>query len=151
MPHAWYAHQLFWILNAVLSAASLGAFFYLFNVASFDHEMFMKVKYLVCTSVSLIVSTALAVMGVKYKREHPQHLRNYLSSPIAAVINEPLIQSERQISKGLRQSAVCLRIPIIKGAVMSYTVENGAVHFKIFAFKDQVSMWSVKKTYQDFA
>ena len=151
MPHAWYAHQLFWILNAVLSAASMGAFFYLFHVSNFDNEMFMKVKYLVCTSVSLIVSTALAVMGVKYKREHPQHLRNYLSTPIAAVINEPLIQSERETMKGLRQSQVCLRIPIIKGAVMSYTVENGAVHFKIFAFKDQVSMWSVKKTYQDFA
>jgi hypothetical protein len=71
MPHAWYAHQLFWILNAVLSAASLGAFFYFFDLSDFETEIFMKVKYIVCTSVSLLVSTALAVMGVKYKREHP--------------------------------------------------------------------------------
>ena len=146
MPHAWYTHQLFWVLHAVLSVLSLGAFFYFFQVHDFETEMFMKVKYIVCTCVSLLVSIALAYMGIKYKREHPQHLRNYLSSPIAAIINEPLMSGEKD-SNLFRSSQIVLRIPIIKGSVVSYTVENGAIHFKIFAFKDQVSMWSVKKTF----
>jgi|LauGreDrversion4_2_1035121.scaffolds.fasta_scaffold421932_3 hypothetical protein len=59
------------------------------------------------------------------------------------------MSSEKE-SNHFRSSQVVVRMPIIKGSVVSYTVENGAVHFKIFAFKDQVSMWSVKKTYQDF-
>lgn len=91
MPHAWYAHQLFWILNAVLSAATLVAVLIFLDAINIQSDKFIKIKYLVCTTVSLLVSTTLAVMGIKYKRECPQHLRNYLSTPIAAVINEPLI------------------------------------------------------------
>jgi uncharacterized membrane protein len=39
------------------------------------------------------------------------------------------------------------RVPIIKGTVVGYSVENGTVNFKVLAFRDQSTVWSVKKTY----
>lgn len=41
-------------------------------------------------------------------------------------------------------------MPIVKGTVVGYSVESGTVHFKVMAFKDQHTLWSVKKTYNDF-
>ena len=42
------------------------------------------------------------------------------------------------------------RIPIIKGTVVGYSVDNGIVNFKILIFKDNTNVKSVKKTLLDF-
>jgi hypothetical protein len=55
------------------------------------------------------------------------------------------------VGKILRNSQILLmqRIPIIKGSVVAYTLDNnsGQLFFKILTFKDTYTMWSVKKTY----
>lgn len=50
----------------------------------------------------------------------------------------------------LRNSQILLmqRIPVIKGSVVAYTLDNNSVFFKILTFKDTYTMWSVKKIYQ---
>jgi hypothetical protein len=42
------------------------------------------------------------------------------------------------------------RIPIIKGSVVAYSVESSQVYFKIVVYKDGQTMWSVKRTIQEF-
>ena len=66
---------------------------------------------------------------------------------------EPMIKKEEKDKlEGLRNSQILLlqRVPIIKGSVVSYTVDNGTVLFKILTYKDSYTMWSVKKSFQDF-
>ncbi len=77
IPHAWYAHQLFWTLASIMSALSFVCLFLLTNIADMRTNMTMKVKYIVTHSIFCIVSTILAVMGFKYKREQPQYTRNF--------------------------------------------------------------------------
>ena len=92
IPHAWYTHQMFWIMSSVMNVLIMAALFYLFKVHDFENELPMKVKYLVCHSIFILLSVTLAYMGIRYKREYPQHLRNYLSSPNPVKsLNEPLL------------------------------------------------------------
>jgi hypothetical protein len=42
------------------------------------------------------------------------------------------------------------RVPVIKGTVVSYSLEGKQLVFKILVYKDTYTMWSEKKTYAQF-
>ena len=60
--------------------------------------------------------------------------------------------SPKQAPPNFRHSQILLmqRVPVIKGTVVSYSLEGEQLVFKILAFKDTYTMWSEKKTYAQF-
>lgn len=144
IPHAWYGHQMFWTLSVLMNMAAFSGIFFLLDEYNFSRELLMMVKYIAVHSILIVVSIVLAYMGFKYKREHPQHLRNYLASPNPIkILSEPLLvagagkgNSEALRNTQLTMATTLARIPIIKGAISCYSIENGSVLFKVLTFKD---------------
>ncbi|CDW73194.1 UNKNOWN [Stylonychia lemnae] len=162
LPHAWYTHQSFWIL-AFISNLTLFLVLILDQEKLFDfgNLEFMtrgqKIKSIVCYMIAVLCSAALSYLGVRYKREFPQFLRNYLppsdkNAPYNiqyADANEALLGNDvPRASYNL--SASISRMPGIKATVQSYAVEQGTVNFKILIQKDNVTQKKLKKTYNDF-
>ena len=60
--------------------------------------------------------------------------------------------SPKQAQNNFRHSQILLmqRVPVIKGTVVSYSLEGEQLVFKILAFRDTYTMWSEKKTYAQF-
>ena len=71
IPHAWYTHQMFWVLSTLLNTLILAVIIMLFEVYKFENNLAMEVKYIACHSLFIGTSLILAFMGFKYKREHP--------------------------------------------------------------------------------
>jgi uncharacterized membrane protein YdbT with pleckstrin-like domain len=85
LPHVWYAHQMFWVLSALMNIATFGALFYYEDISNLRTNLTMKLKYIVAQSVFIIISALLSYMVFKYRIEHPQYLRNYLASTAQAL------------------------------------------------------------------
>ena len=79
MPHVWYAHKAFWILSVVMNCLAFAALFVYTDIADFQTNLIMKLKYIIMQSVFIVISLLLSTMVIKYPREHPQYLRNYLA------------------------------------------------------------------------
>jgi hypothetical protein len=71
IPHAWYTHQMFWLLSSLVNLTIMAAIILLLKIYNFENNLAMKIKYLACHGVYILVSIALTYMGFKYKREHP--------------------------------------------------------------------------------
>ena len=71
LPHAWYAHQMFWVLSAVMNCVIFGALFYYTDIEDMSTNLVMKLKYIVTHCIFITVSIILSVMVFKYRREHP--------------------------------------------------------------------------------
>lgn len=85
LPHVWYAHQMFWVLSAIMNTVVFGALFYYEDISNLKTNLTMKVKYIVAQSVFILTSALLSYMVFKYRIEHPQYLRNYLASTAEAL------------------------------------------------------------------
>ena len=75
LPHAWYAHQMFWVLAALFN---IGRFIFLIIVDGLlDFTEFngmnreQKIKNIVVFPIKLVLTMGLAYLGIKYKREFP--------------------------------------------------------------------------------
>ncbi len=81
LPHAWYTHQMFWVWCALSNIIQFFALCYCLNLVDFDDHTItrsMKIKWICCYSFGIVMTISLSVLGIKYKREAPQHLRNYI-------------------------------------------------------------------------
>ena len=85
LPHAWYAHQMFWVLSLIMNFGAFGALFYFTDIEDLSTNLLMKLKYIISHTIFIIVSFILSIMVFKYRREHPQYLRNYLASTTKAL------------------------------------------------------------------
>ena len=68
MPHKWYAHQLFWILSAIINAAIIGLRF-VYDPAFRTLDDGWKIKFLVTHSISCLLSFILAALGLLYNHD----------------------------------------------------------------------------------
>ena len=93
---------MFWLLSTIFNITIFLAVMIVFEAWKFDEKV-MDIKYIVCCSVYIVTSIMLTYMGFRYKREHPQHLRNYLASP-NPVLNEPLLMKNQDHAIDLRAS-----------------------------------------------
>jgi len=81
LPHAWYTHQMFWLLSSLLSAVSLATLFYYQYDVCFDSqgnlysncliEKHVLIKMAIVHVIFILISAILTYMGFKFNREHP--------------------------------------------------------------------------------
>ena len=71
LPHAWYAHQMFWVLSFIMNCTAFGFLIYYTDIKDLSTNLVMKLKYIITHCIFIIVSLILSVMVFKYQREHP--------------------------------------------------------------------------------
>jgi hypothetical protein len=104
---------MFWILSSIANILVFAALFVLFEMYNFEQNLAMKVKYVACHSIYIIISLTLSFMGLKYRHERPESLRNYLSSPNPLLagqhsgqIHEHLLAHQTSSDMALRNSQI---------------------------------------------
>ena len=86
----------------------------------------IKIKCIICYSVSILTSTVLSYMVIRYKRECPQNQRNYLPAmQKKQKLRSATGQLERLLpdtdlskrNNDLRSISALSRVPVIKATV----------------------------------
>ena len=89
-------------------------------------------------------------MGIRYKREFPQNLRNYLPHFASSYKKRFTDFTPDLLEKASDVSSVVSKMPIIKATIASYAIENGNVNFKILVTKNGFTIRKIKKQFYEF-
>lgn len=76
LPHAWYTHQMFWILSALSNILLFYSLTRCLEIFDLDQKYSvylreMKIKHICTSFVGILTTCYLVYLGLRYRREFP--------------------------------------------------------------------------------